>query len=412
VVARDGRERETDRTGRVTAYRAPGMEAHFGRNGRPDMVRVQHGDELRTIHRGPGGLRVVDHVRPRVGGGYARTYAFGPHHGFTEHPMGNRPGYMQRTYMVHGHSYAVVYRGYHYHGYGFYRPVPAAIYSHAYYGWAVHPWAAPVRIQVGFEKQPWYPAYGATFVPYPVYASPDQWMTDQILAENMQQAYEDGQDARSQPDVAPADAAGYASVTPPPVDATLKAQIDTQVKTIVQEQDAAAQSGPAAMAPQLDATTAAVEETPDALKPGHTVFRVGTPLTVEANGETCTLNTNDWVQRTGDLDAQTGEVPVTVVTSRPTDCANGAATMVALSDLTSMDNDLNQQVMAQLDKAAGLSGKNALPGMPPAGAQKVPGGQAAPDLDVTVQAAIQEQQSSAAADEQQAITASAAPIGG
>ena len=54
----------------------------------------------------------------------------------------------------------------------------------------------------GWEAQPWYPIYGVAFTPYPVYTSPDLWMTDYIIAQSMQTAYQ-AQTAAPAPQPAP-----------------------------------------------------------------------------------------------------------------------------------------------------------------------------------------------------------------
>ncbi len=57
-------------------------------------------------------------------------------------------------------------------------------------------------------------------------------MTDQILATNMQQAYDAGRDAQAQQD---SNAAAYAPAAPPQITPQLKAQIDSQIKVEVAE---------------------------------------------------------------------------------------------------------------------------------------------------------------------------------
>jgi len=379
------------------------MEAHFAPGGHPDMFHVEHGGVVQTMHRGPGGVRIVEGVRPAFGGGMVRVVAYGGHRGFVERPIMGRPGYMRRSYLVGGRPYAVVFRGYHYRGIAFYRPIPAVIYRPAFYGWAVHPWARPIRIQVGFVSQPWYGVYGTTFAPYPVYASPDQWMTDQMLADNMQQAYDAGRDAQAQQDSAAQDA-GYASAAPPPISPELKQQINAQIQTDVQEQGQAALAGADALAPP--ATSADADEVPDALKPGHTVFRVVAPVNAEVNGQPCTLNSDDWIIRSGDIDPGDGTVPVKVATSRSSDCTQGATTKVALNELMTMQNDQDQQVAILLKKATETMGKDGMPVGPAPGATPVPGGQAQADLSVATD--LKQEQGDASAAEQQVVAASTA----
>ncbi len=398
-----GVQREMDKGGHIRGIESPNMHARMGANGRPESFRVERNGSIQEFHRGPGGLRVVEGRHPAVGGGSIRVVGYGPHRGFVERPIYGRYGYMRRSYMVGGHPYAVVYRDYRYHGFGFYRPVPALIYSPGYYRWAVSPWAAPVGIQIGFVGQPWYAAYGATFAPYPVYASPDQWMTDQILATNMQQAYDAGRDAQAQQD---SNAAAYAPAAPPQITPQLKAQIDSQIKVEVAEMGQAAAAGAGSLAPP--ATPNDPEEVPDALKPGHIAFRVVMPLSVEVDGDSCDLNSDDWILRTGDLDAD-GTVAVRVATSRSNECAQGSVAKVSLNDLMAMQNEQDQQIMAVLKTAAETMGKGGMPVGPASGATPVPGGQSSPDMDIA--ANLQKEQGDATAAESE-VAATAAVGGG
>ena len=59
--------------------------------------------------------------------------------------------------------------------------------------WAYNPWASPVAYGWGWGGSPWYGYYGAYFQPYPYYAAPSLWLTDYLIAANLQAAYEAGQ---------------------------------------------------------------------------------------------------------------------------------------------------------------------------------------------------------------------------
>lgn len=391
-VKPDGTRVQYGPTNKPVAMQAKNMSATFNSNGRLNtMHRDLGGGVTQTVRRGPGGVRITEGVHPAMGGGQVRVVGRGPHDGFVERPIYGRPGYMRRSYLRDGHSYAVVYRGYRYHGIGYYRPVPAYVYSPAYYGWAVQRWDSPVVIQVGFVSQPWYGAYGNTFAAYPQYYSADQWMTDQILASNMQQAYEAGREAGAQ------SAAGYAPAAPPAISPELKQQFDAQVAQEVQEQSKQATVGPDQIAPPETANEP--DSIPDALKHGHTVFRVVAQLDVESDGEACTLNSDDWIIRNGELGTD-GMVAATVAATRSTDCAQGAPVRIALNDLMTMQNEEDQQIQEALKMASLSMGKGGMPAGPPAGAVSVPGGQAQPDQDVA--ANIQKEQVDAETAEKQA----------
>src|SRR6202008_4614796 len=158
-------------------------------------------------------------------------------------------------------------------------------YPVAYYSWALAAWPRPVTYAWGWRVQPWDPMYGVLFVPYPVYATPDQWMTDYMLAQSMQAAYS-AQNAAPAPHPSPqappaplapdpsiaapaaepgdtslapqsGDAPSVSAAPPPAVTPQVKAQLNSQIKVQLQEQQAAA-AMPA---------TLSTQSTPPALRP-------------------------------------------------------------------------------------------------------------------------------------------------
>lgn len=387
---------ELDENSRVVRIEKPGLSARFNASSHPESFHLEQNGASQTLHRGPGGMRVVEGVHPAMGGGSVRVVGYSPRNGFVDRPIDDRYGYTRRSSMVGGHLSAVVYRGSHYRGVNFYKPVPAVVYAPAYYKWAVRPWPALVSIQLGFASQPWYSAYGITFTPYSVYASPDQWMTDQILASNMQQSFDLSRDSQG------TDAAEYPPAAPPQISTELKSQIDAQVKLEVGEIGQAASGGAGTLAPAETPTQA--DELPDALKPGHIAFRVVMPVSAEVEGLPCSLNGDDWILRTGDLAAD-GTVPVRVATSRSGECTQGSATQVSLNDLMTMQNEQDQQVMAVLKMAADSMGKGGMPAGPAggSGATPFPGGVTSPDGDVAE--SLQKEQGEAAVAENEVVAA-------
>ena len=373
----------------------PNLVANYGANGRPSMVRSLNPatNTLQVVHHGPGGIRTAQVTRPAAHGGVERVVSRGPRSGYLERPVYNRNGFVRRSYIVGDRRYAVNYRSYHYNGVAFYRPVPVVVYSPLYYGWAAQSWGAPVVIGVGFSSQPWYGAYGGAFVPYGQYSSADQWMTDQMLASNMQAAYDAGRDAGAQ------SASADVSLAPPTISPELKQQFNAQVKLEVQEQGQQAQGGVAAVDPP-PVTENEPDQMPDALKPGHTAFRVVEALDVESDGDACTLNTDDWIVRNGVM-GKDGTILVTVAASRSTDCAQGSTTSISLNDLMTMQNEQNQQIQDALQLASVSMGKNGMPAGPAAGAITVPGGKAQPDVDVALN--LQKEQQDANSAEAQAV---------
>ena len=96
---------------------------------------------------------------------------------------------MRRTYVYAGHPYAVVYRGYYYHGAPYYRYAPPYYNGPGYYRWAYDPWprrfpgrgaGPPLRVRLL-----WILLY-----PIPRVSVPGSLATDYLLAENLRASYE------------------------------------------------------------------------------------------------------------------------------------------------------------------------------------------------------------------------------
>jgi hypothetical protein len=86
----------------------------------------------------------------------------------------------------------VVYRGYSYGGHTYYAYSPGYYYRPAFYAWAYNPWPGPLYWDAaawGWGGAPWYDYYGVT--PYPYYTGPSYWLTDYLVASNLQAAYVD-----------------------------------------------------------------------------------------------------------------------------------------------------------------------------------------------------------------------------
>ena len=103
--------------------------------------------------------------------------------------------YYSRTYYEHGVYRVGIYRGYYYGGRHYYGYYPGYWYHPAFYGWAYRPWGPPVYWGVGiggwgWVGAPWFGFYGGYFAPYPVYPSAAFWLTDYLMAANLQAAYE------------------------------------------------------------------------------------------------------------------------------------------------------------------------------------------------------------------------------
>ncbi len=125
----------------------------------------------------------------------ARVVNTGKHGGYVQRPYVNRGGhsYYSRTYVGRdGRAYSGVYRGYNYGGHMYYGYHPGYYYGAGFYGWAYNPWPGPLAWGVGawgWGGSPWFGFYGGWFNPYPFYAGPAFWLTDYLIAANLQAAY-------------------------------------------------------------------------------------------------------------------------------------------------------------------------------------------------------------------------------
>jgi hypothetical protein len=111
--------------------------------------------------------------------------------------------YGRRAYYYHGHEYNRYYRGYYYRGAYVNVYAPGFYYAPAFYGWAYNPWYAPVPYAWGWAPNPWYGYYGYYFAPYPVYAAPAFWLTDYLIAAELQAAFAARAAAESQGELIP-----------------------------------------------------------------------------------------------------------------------------------------------------------------------------------------------------------------
>jgi len=159
-------------------------------------ARVRSNGQIRSVNR--NGM----HIEHNLHGGRTvvserggkRIVTTGQHGGYVQKSYMTRGGhsYYSRTYYDHGHYRTGVYRGYNYRGYHYYGYHPGFYYNPGFYGWAGRPWGAPVYWGVGawgWGGAPWYAYYG--FTPYASYPGPAFWLTDYLIAANLQAAYAD-----------------------------------------------------------------------------------------------------------------------------------------------------------------------------------------------------------------------------
>ena len=338
-------------------------------NARGEVQRIEAprglaGGNKIVVNRGPGGARLVETGHPG-----ARVVSYGPHRGFVERSVAGRPGYISRTYIVGGHSYAHVYRERHYHGLAYYGYVPGVYYGRGFYAWALTRWGAPVAYGWGGGfVAPWFGFYAGYFTPYAAYASPDLWLTDYLVAQNLRLAYESQQAGNGdQPPQPPADAQSNAANLTPKVKALIADEVRQQLAA-----EKAAALEPSSSVNQLPASGS--EPLPPALSQRFFVVSSNLDITTEAN-QACSLTPGDVIQRKGQDAAADGGVAVEVVSSKPGDCAADSRGPVQLADLQEMHNQFREQLDAGLKMLADNQVKG-VPNQPAAGSRPVAEGTA------------------------------------
>ena len=274
-------------------------------------------------------------------------------------------GYVQRPYMYHGHEYArrsYYYNGryynhyygrYYYHGMYVNPYYPSYYYGPAFYGWAYNPWVAPVAYGWGWGGNPWYGYYGAYFTPYPVYATPSLWLTDYIIANSLQAAYQ-----------ARANAQAAALSNPAPLTPETKQLIADEVRQqIALENNESKTAGQGA---EPDAASSSIQRALTDGKP-H-VFVAGHDLdVVDAGGTECAISEGDALQLTGQTAPDAQAATLNVLASKGgKECPKGDTVQVSLTDLQDMQNHMRETIDAGMQELQKKQGQGGLPAAPAA----------------------------------------------
>jgi hypothetical protein len=221
---------------------------------------------------------------------------------------------------------------------------------------------------------PWWGFYGGWWTPYPVYAAPYFWLTDYLIAANLQAAYaartEEPADAGTT-DTGSADAsASTTTSTAVTLTPEVKQAIAEEVKAQLAAQQAQAAAGATTAA--ASSTTASATTTtapPAALDPAKRTFVVDTAVSaVASDGTECGLTSGDVVTRLTDTpDATDNTVNASISASKKGDCAAGATVAVKVDDLQEMYNHFQDQLATGLGEMAKKQGTNGMPKAPDTG---------------------------------------------
>ncbi len=358
------------------------------------------------INRGVNGSRTV--VSYHNG---ARVVTTGKNSGYVQRAYVTRAGntYVSRTVVVNHVTYTSVYRSYSYGGYCcYYAYHPAYYYAPVYYGWAYNPWPAPVYYSWGWGPSPWYGYYGGYFAPYPVYPSAAFWLTDYLIAANLQAAYQaraaaasnaatdngGGDQQQSQPPANDNSTGNSGQVTLSP---EVKEAIAEEVKAQLAAQQAAAQQSPSAG----NQPASQSQEVPAALDPARHTFIVSSDLTVSSNGQECALTAGDVIKRTSDTPDEDRKVTAVVSASKKSDCGIGQEIAIGIDDLQEMHNKFEEQLDNGMKDLSNKQGQNGIPKAPDTNTK--PSDVPPPPPDNNAAKALEEQQSAADQTEAQVV---------
>jgi len=356
-----------------------------------------------AITRRPGG-RVSDVHDPKRGmdvhhglNGNHRVIVERPDHSRIYGERG-RPGYVQRpysyhgrdfgrrSYYYHGHEYSRFYRGYGYRGLHLDVYAPGIYYHPGFYGWAYNPWAGPIRYGWGWGGAPWYGYYGGFFAPAPFYPSAAFWLTDYLVAQDLQAAYAAHQEAGEAAPVPDAGGGGPA-LTP-----DVKQQIADEVKGQIALENQEAQQNAAQQ--DTDPGSSGIARM---LTDGHKhVFVVGSALDVTDSSQAeCALSDGDVLALTSPPPADATTADLVVLASKGgNECGKTSTVTVQLTDLQEMQNHMRELIDQGLQELQSKQGQGGLPQAPPsAQAQPAPAAYAdvAPPEDPSAGTEVQQQ---------------------
>jgi hypothetical protein len=258
----------------------------------------------------------------------------------------------------------------------FYGYVPPVYYGPGFYGWAWNPWPAAAAYAWGWGGSPWVDYYGGYFAPAPVYPTAALWLTDYMLAEYLQRAWED----RQQGDTPPP-SPGAAIITP-----EIKQAIADEVRQEISAEYAAANQTASPVA----------DQTPAALDPNQRIFVVSTSFVAGVGAGECGLTSGDIIARTNytTISAR-NTVSVNVLSSKPGDCPVHTVAEVDVAALQEMHNQLRDYVDSGLKVLADNQGKDGIPAGPTPDARPSTDGDSQPDSAESVAGALAQQQQEA-----------------
>jgi len=255
--------------------------------------------------------------------------------------------FVQRTYYVHGAPYGRYYRTSFYHGVTYQMYTPLRFYSPRFYAYAYSPWGAPIYYNFGWGGAAWFGLYAGYFSPYPYYAAPNYWLTDYLVANSLQDAYQERMDANVQNAYDPS---GQVALSP-----QVKDQIAREVQRQLQQESAESQNAAQNVMPAANGAPPILAD-----NTAH-VFVVSSSLIANGGGQECALTQGDVLQLSAAPSPDANFANVRVLASKSQDCGTGGIVPVQLADLQEMQNHMRETLDQGLGELQARQGQGGLP---------------------------------------------------
>jgi hypothetical protein len=229
----------------------------------------------------------------------------------------------------------------------------------------------------GWAGAPWYGYYGGYFAPYPVYSSAAFWLTDYLIAADLQAAYAaraeaNAEDAAGYDQAQASDASSGSATLTPEVKQAIAEEVKAQLAAEQQQSsgrqgsgssDGQAQDGQA-QDRQAQAPAPANDEVPSALDPARRTFVVSSNITVTSDGHECELTPGDIITRLTNTPDADQNVTAIVSASKKRDCALNNRVVLSLDALQEMRNHFDEQMDSGIKMLAQKQGTGGLPKAP------------------------------------------------
>jgi hypothetical protein len=236
-----------------------------------------------------------------------------------------------------------------------------------------------------------------------VYAGPAFWLTDYMLAMELQDAYNQQVQANAAAAASAQVTAGYpatAGAAPALTPEVKQAIADEVHRQLDQERAESQAAAPAAAAPAFLADNST-----------H-VFVVANGLDVPFGAASCSLTGGDVLQMTAPPPANSATANLAVLASKGQDCARGSIVTVAVTDLQEMQNHMRETLDQGLADLQSRQGQGGLPAAPPAAVRPpvdAPYAKAAPPPDPNIAAEVSQEADTAAQAENDTLSQASGP---